>query len=160
MLDTAQFLDPSGGGATWNIPPYSTHFRARAYDHTSVAGQQVWPPPGPGAPIDTPCVGGALRAVTWNVSADANLDPGTDGFRGWQPKFLGLGGSIATMVTLFPSTSQSVESHYWCTPGIEAMTSDADRFNVHMNAWTNNTLIPTHYEDFLNHVVWTTTHWW
>ena len=102
--------------------------------------------------------GGGLRAVTWNEAADVLLDPGHVPYRGLQPKFLGLGGSISTMVALFPSVGQSVQSHFWSTPGQEVMTSDPARFNAHMNAFATNTLLPTHFDDFLSHIAWQVNH--
>jgi hypothetical protein len=137
-----QSISPSG------IPPYSQCFRARAYDHTG----QVWP----ALPtVDSECVGGALRAVAWN---EDRTDAGHDPNRGFQPKLLGLGGSISTMMALFPSVGQGVDSYFWSTPGQEVMTSDPLRFDAHMNAFSTNTLLPTHYDDYLNHVVWSVVH--
>ena len=51
-----------------------------------------------------------------------------------------------------------MDSYFWCTPGLELMASDPARFNVHMNAFTTNMLLPTHYDDFLNHVAWSVVH--
>lgn len=62
------------------------------------------------------------------------------------------------MLALFPSVGQGVESYYWCTPGLEVMGDSATRFDAHMNAFTANTLLPTHYDDFLNHVAWSVLH--
>jgi hypothetical protein len=67
-------------------------------------------------------------------------------------------GSISTMVAMFPSVGQGVDSHFWCTPGIEVMGSSPTRYNAHMNAYATNTLLPTHYDDFLNHVASTIVH--
>lgn len=69
-----------------------------------------------------------------------------------------MGGSIATLLALFPSNGNAVDSYFWCTPGIEVMTSDPNRFNAHMNAFATNTLLATHYDDFLNHVAWSVVH--
>lgn len=78
--------------------------------------------------------------------------------RGFQPRFLGAGGSIATLLALFPSDRPGVDSYFWCTPGVEVMTSDPARFDAHMNAFATNTLLQTHYDDFLNYVVWSVVH--
>ena len=69
-------------------------------------------------------------------------------------------GSIATMLALFPSVGQGVDSYYWCTPGVEVMTSDPARFDAHMNAFATNPPLPTHYDDFQlpQHVAWTVVH--
>jgi hypothetical protein len=145
LLDAGAFLQtisPSGP------PPMSQCFRARAYDHTG----QIWPAlPQPPLPqvSDDPCVGASLRAVGWNEDF---LHPGYVVARGYQPKFLGL------MVAMFPSVGQGVDSHFWCTPGIEVMGSSPTRYNAHMNAYATNTLLPTHYDDFLNHVASTIVH--
>ena len=108
-------------------------------------------------PTDEPCVGGSLRAVAWRAVPE---DPGFVPGQGYQPKFLGLGGanSIATMLALFPSVGNTVESHFWSTPGLELMGSDPQRFDAHMNAFATNVLLPTYYDDFLNHVAWSVVH--
>jgi hypothetical protein len=78
--------------------------------------------------------------------------------RGYQSRFLGMGGSISTMVAMFPSVGTSVSSNYWCTPGVEIMGDNPTRFDAHMNAFATNTLLPTHYEDYLSHILSTTWH--
>lgn len=146
LLDTGTYLQTIGP-----TPPFSQCFRARAYDQTRViAGQppgttgQLWPAlPTP----DTDCDGGSLRAVHWHDDTSA---AGFVPARGFQPRFLGMGGSLATMLALFPSVGQGVDSHFWCTPSIQVMTDSTTRFNAHMNAFATNTLLPTHYDDFLN----------
>jgi hypothetical protein len=123
---------------------------------------QLWPPlPNPAPPPqqprpDNPIVGGSLRAMTWNE--DFDLGSGRVPERGFQPRFLGLGGSISTMVAMFPSVGTNVDSHYWCTPGVEVMGDNPARFNPHMNAFATNTLLPTHYDDFLSHI--DSTYWY
>jgi hypothetical protein len=151
LLDTGAYLlsiSPSG------IPPYSQCFRARAYDHLG----QRWPaPPPPPQTSDAACVGGGgAHAVTWNEDKDPLI--GWVQWRGFQPKFLGLSGSISTLLALFPSNGNGVDSYFWCTPGIEVMTSDPTRFNAHMDAFATNTLLPTHYDDFLLFVARSWTH--
>jgi hypothetical protein len=64
------------------------------------------------------------------------------------------------MVAMLPSVGQGVDSYFGCTPGLEVMTSDPTRFDAHMNAFSTNTLLPTHYDDFLNHVAWSVVHWY
>jgi len=65
-----------------------------------------------------------------------------------------MGGSYATLLALFPSQGD-VESYFWCTPGVEAMGPDlrvptrtAMRFDLHMNAFSTNTLMRSHFSDF------------
>lgn len=146
LLDTGTYLQSISPG----IPRYDQCFRTRAYDHTG----QIWP----ALPtVDTDCVGASLRSVAWHEAPDT----GHVACRGFQPKFLGIGGSIATMLALFPSVGQGVDSYYWCTPGVEVMsTLNPARFDAHMNAFRTNTLLPTHYDDFLNpiHVAWSFVH--
>lgn len=144
LVDTGAFL---GSISSSGIPPFGQCFRARAYDHTG----KIWPP----APeLDRPCVGAALRAVAWNEAPD----PGRVPSRGFQPKFLGFGGSISTLLAMFPTSRPQVESYYWCTPAVQVMTSDPTRFDAHMNAFATNVLLPTHYDDFLDHVSWRVRH--
>lgn len=144
LLDTKAYLQLIAGSVT---PPFSQCFRTRAYDHTG----QRWP----ALPtLDADCVGGALRAVVW--SEDLEQGSGRVVNRGFQPRFLGVGGSIATLLALFPSNRpDDVDSYFWCTPGVQVMTSDPTRFDVHMNAFSTNTLLPTRYDDFLQHFVGT-----
>jgi hypothetical protein len=155
LLDTNAFLQTVSPGIP---PPLSQCFRARAYGQTG----QLWPPlPNPAPPPqqprpDNPIVGGSLRAMTWNE--DFDLGSGRVPERGFQPRFLGLGGSISTMVAMFPSVGTNVDSHYWCTPGVEVMGDNPARFNPHMNAFATNTLLPTHYDDFLSHI--DSTYWY
>lgn len=153
LLDTKVFLQTISPAGT---PAYSQCFRSRAYDHTG----QIWPalPPPPATTSDNDCVGASLRSVVWH---EDTTDPGHAGWRGFQPKFLGIGGSIATLLALFPSNSTEVHSYFWCTPGIEVMTSDPARFDAHMNAFSTNTLLWTHYDDFLNpnNIAWSVVHY-
>jgi hypothetical protein len=148
LLDTGAYLQPTPSSP---VPTLGDHFCARAYGPEG----QLWPaastPPAP----DAPCVGGSLRAVAWHEDGTASAHVPSQGF---QPKFLGLGGSIASMLALFPSTGSGVQSYYWSTPGLEIMASDPSRFDSHMNAFATNTLLETHYDDFLSHVVWSVVH--
>ena len=152
LLDTKAYLQLIAGSVT---PPFSQCFRTRAYDHNG----QRWPaPPPPPTVSDADCVGGALRAVVWHEDVDSQ---GRVLNRGFQPKFLGVGGSIATLLALFPSNRpDDVDSYFWCTPGVQVMTSDPARFDVHMNAFSTNTLLPTRYKDYLNHIVGTVLHYY
>lgn len=66
-----------------------------------------------------------------------------------------MSGSYATLLAMFPSTG-GVESYFWCTPGVQAMGYDlrgpidtARRFDVHMAAFASNTLMASHFDDFL-----------
>lgn len=147
LLDASSFLDDS-------IPQFRDVFRARAYDHN---GQQLWP-----ATLDADCIGGGLRSVGWN--ADEIPGSGYLRYRGYQPKFLGMGGSFATLLTLFPSQGD-VESYFWCTPGVQAMGPDlsvppntAARFNLHMDAYSTNTLMRSHFSDFQTNPASVVTH--
>lgn len=138
-------------------------FRARAYDHY---GQQLWPDPV--SAQDADCVGEALRSVVWfeePVNSQGHVPN-----RGFQPKFLGMAGSYATLLTLFPRqgvTSLGVESYFWCTPGVQAMGNDlrgpaqtAQRFDQHMQAFASNTLMQSHFNDFLTNHVTVVTHYY
>lgn len=139
-------------------PPFSFCFRDRAYDHLG----QRWPPVSQA--LDAPCVGSALRSIFWfpDQHPSAALVVG----RGFQQKFLPLGGSIATLLAMFPSNGTDVHSYYWCRPGIEVMVSDrsaplpsADsRFDAHMNAFATNILLETRYDSFLSHTTWSVVH--
>jgi hypothetical protein len=154
LLDTETFFTSTLNPPLSN-PRLDDCFRTRAYDHN---GQQLWPDLNPPVPTDVPCVGPALRAVGW-FEDQTLLPPQCQSCRGYQRKFLGMTGSYATLLALFPSTG-GVESYFWCTPGVQAMGYDlrgpsftADRFDLHMGAYATNTLMPSHYNDFLtNHV--------
>ncbi|GAB4145800.1 MAG: hypothetical protein Fur0037_13770 [Planctomycetota bacterium] len=151
LLDTDVFLGSSGR-------TFDAHFRARAYDHN---GRQLWPDPALG--LDTPCVGAGLRSVVWK---EDTADRAHTAGRGFQPKFLGMMGSYATLLTLFPSTG-GAESWFWCTPGVQAMGYDLRgsletdrRFDRNMQAYSTNTLLPSHFSDFLTHYVTLMNHYY
>jgi hypothetical protein len=153
LLDAGQYLQSTTSG----IPPLSQCLRARAYGHTGRSSSQSWV--WPASPeTDHDCVGGGgLRAVAW---MEDETDPGRVLNRGFQPKFLGFGGSISPLLALFPNDRSGVDSYYWCTPGEREMTSEATRFDVHMDAFATNMLLSTHYDDFLNpsNIAWTWVH--
>ncbi len=74
---------------------------------------------------------------------------------------LGAGGSIATMLALFPSDRPGVDSFFWCTPGVEVMTNNAWRLGAldkNMSAFATNGLMGTHYDDFFSFVNWSVVH--
>jgi hypothetical protein len=147
LLDTAAYLQSLPGVQPGTIPPLSLCFRARAYDHTG----QRWPAQG-----DNECVGGGgVRSVFWNLDFNQYVAG-----RGLQPKFFGLSGSIATLMAMFPSNRNGVDSYFWSTPGNEMMTSDPARFDAHMNAFSTATLLPTHYDDYQlpNNLAWSVVH--
>ena len=152
LLDTGAYLDPTSSAG---IPPLSDHFRARAYAQQG----QLWPAiPVNETVSDDDCVGaGGLRAVSWH---EDKIDLGWVEGRGFQPKFLGAGGSIAKLVAMFPSSGSGVDSHFWCTPGIEIMGSNPARFNAHMNAFATNDPLETYYDTFLNHIVSQVVHFY
>ncbi len=147
LLDAGAYL---GGISASGIPRFDQCFVSRAYDRTG----QVWPP-APGSVA--PCVGGGLRAVEWNE----DLTPGSGHVphRGYQPRFLGGGGSIATLLAMFPSDRASeVDSYFWCTPGVRVMSDEVGRFQGHMDAFSQNVLQPTRYHTFMSHQAWSVVH--
>jgi hypothetical protein len=156
LLDAGNYLNSPAVG-NGSIPPFGTCFRTRAYDHTGRVYPPVLPPPPPPAPVppdmpDVACFGGALRSVVWNMDAE---HPDTVVGRGFQPKFLGAGGSIATMLALFPdhaSRSMEVDSYYWCTPGVDVMGHGPLRFDAHMNAFSVNVLLESRYDSYRSFV--------
>ncbi|MCA8976382.1 MAG: hypothetical protein KDC98_16805, partial [Planctomycetes bacterium] len=127
LLDTAAYLGEP-------IPQFRQHFGSRAYDHNNAP---IWP----GTNVDF--VGAGLRAVVWNE----DLTQGWVVNRGYQSRFLGMGGSYATLLALFPDQG-GVESYFWCTPGVQPMGTGTSRFNVHMNAHAANTLLQSYFTDF------------
>jgi hypothetical protein len=147
LLEAANFLR-SRPGSSGQIPLFSTVFTARAHSHelTPPGGQLLWQAGGQNPDY----VGHGLRSVAWHED-QSHVDYRED--RGFQPNFLGMGGSYATMLTMFPKTgaaSGPVESYFWCTPGVEAMGIDPARFEQHMDAHASNTLLPSHFHTFLN----------
>jgi hypothetical protein len=160
VLDTAAYLEPISTTDPLGIPAFGQCFRSRAYDRDG----QVWPAlVPPQTRSDAECVGAGLRAVTWTASRDPGLFVAD---RGLQPLFFGLGGSIASMVALFPSVGVGVDSRYWSTPGLEVMgcnptlsaAKDPLRYDRHMSAFASGVLLPTYYDDFMNHVAWSIDH--
>ncbi|MBP8298876.1 MAG: penicillin acylase family protein [Planctomycetes bacterium] len=156
LLDTRDYL--LGGLSNSSLPPMSQCFRTRAFDYN---GSQLWPV---GAQ-DSPCVGGGLRSVDWVEDAgDQRYRPS----QGFQPLFIGAHGSYATLLAMFPlqgANQGSVESYFWCTPGVQAMgpdlrgpTQTSARFNAHMNAYATNSLLPSYYSNFLSTFVSMVTH--
>lgn len=139
LLDAGRFLQIHFN----TIPPFGTVFRSRAFDHN---GQLRWPASGG----DAACVGGGLRSVVWWFDPTVS---GYQNFRGFQPRFHGLSGSYATLLALFPNNSMPAESYFWCTPGVEPMIPVASNFDKHMQAFTNNTLMPSHYSDYASNYV-------
>jgi hypothetical protein len=142
LLQTANFLRTELGYG--QIPQFRSVFTARAYDHDASApgGQLRWQA---GASPNPDYVGHGLRSVVWHEEPPQS--PGLVQHRGYQPTFLGMGGSYATMLTMFPSTGP-VESYFWCTPGVEAMVADTGRFQQHMDAHAGNSLLPSHFNTF------------
>jgi hypothetical protein len=141
LLDTGAYLNMAN-------PPLSQYFRARAYDHNGV---KVWP----SVAQDAACVGPGLRSVRWYEEA---WGPAWVRDQGFQSKLLGMSGSYATLLALFPSTG-GVESHFWCTPGVATMNESfvpaqgVSRFEGHMNAFATNVLMQSHYNDFATNFV-------
>jgi hypothetical protein len=166
-LDSGAWLRslPGSGGS---IPPFSQCFRARAYSYSGQVFPSPLPPPPPPAPAppvpaDVACYGGALRDVVWNL--DLTNQSSTIG-QGLQPQFLGAGGSIATLLALFPddpARAGQVDSFYWCTPGVQIMGHDPSavgpwRFDAHMTAFASNALLESRYDSYLQNVISTVTH--
>jgi hypothetical protein len=133
LLATAAFLGNP-------IPQLHERFTARAYGHDTVNSQWLWQAGG----SNPQYVGHGLRSVNWIEAKDAS---GWFENQGFQPLFLGMGGSYATLLTMFPSQG-GVESFFWCTPGVAAMGSDPNRFTVHMAAHAGNTLLTSHFSNF------------
>lgn len=168
LLDADAWLRslPGSGGS---IPPFSQCFRARAYSYTGQVFPSPLPPPPPPAPApplqaDVACFGGGLRDVVWNPDLDF-ASGGVIG-RGLQGKFLGAGGSIATLLALFPddpARAGQVDSYYWCTPGIQIMGHDPSsvgpwRFDAHMTAFASNVLLESRFDSYLQNISSTVVH--
>lgn len=142
-LATDQFMHAQFGS---HIPQFLDVFTARAYGHDATPNSgPLWPTGSQNAAY----VEQGLRSVVWH--ADVTSGSGFVNRRGFQRKFLGMGGSYATMLAMFPSHgSAQVQSFFWCTPGIEAMGDDPARFNTHMNDHASNILEPSYYSNFQN----------
>lgn len=154
LLDAKRFMATVSSASR---PVMSEYFRARAYDHAapsaiSWSGGSIWPGP-LGLDVDAECYGSGLREVGWH----ARETSGWDEFRGLQPRFHGMGGSLATIVALFP-VGGPVESHFWCAPGVQVMGSDLrdpsglnetmDRYDASMVAFASNQLLPSYFWSF------------
>lgn len=133
LLDAGEYLGEP-------LPQFRQVFGSRAYDHH---GLPIWP----GTNVDF--VGGGLRSVVWFEDL---ADPGLVIHQGYQTRFLSMGGSYATLLALFPDNA-GVESYFWCTPGVQAMGIDPQRFDVHMDAQAANVLLESRFSTYLNHYV-------
>jgi hypothetical protein len=151
LLDTKRFMATVSSSSQ---PVMSEFFRARAYDHTaplanSWSDGSVWPGP-LGQDVDAACYGSGLREVVWHARKDVIYVQS----RGFQPRFHGLGGSLATILALFPAGGP-VTSYFWCAPGVQIMGPDLrganetqDRYDANMGAFAGNQLLPSFYWNF------------
>jgi hypothetical protein len=151
LLDAKRFLATVSSASQ---PLMSEFFRARAYDHTAPppalwSNASIWPGP-LGQDLDSACYGSGLREVVWHARKDGGYFPD----RGLQPRFHGLGGSLATIMALFPAGGP-VTSYFWCAPGVQIMGPDLrgasetqDRYDANMGAFSTNQLLPSFYWNF------------
>ena len=141
LLEAADYLKSLNNGA---IPEFGRVFRTRLYDHQ---GNLAWPADEAGAPCD----GSFLKSIGWGEDQRA---AGWTAQRGYQPRYIGMGGSHLTLFALLPKPDPDSEaalppqSYFWCTATIRSMHPEDPAFTSILPHFAENRLLPTHFSDY------------
>ena len=141
LIEAADFLRNEHSG---EIPEFGAVFRTRMFD---LNDQLAWPDTEAGAACD----GSFIRAIGWAPDQLAN---GYVPQRGYQPRYIGMGGSHLTLFTLLPKKkSDSTEtlppqSYFWCTATIRTMFPEDPSYTSILPHFAQNELLPTHFSDY------------